>query len=318
LSDLQTNLDEHIINLLPDDGSTHVDDNVFDWPPATIQPSPAPEPSHPPSILEQSAIATLFESVETHLLGRSGIAFDKWATKTGWQRDSIQAYCWRCGGSVGEHESDGEGCATCRSKPLPWDRAIRLGIYRGVLRNEVLTLKFKAWRPTGRGLGLHLGYAIKEQLERAQVQPDQVAIVPIPMHRMRRIARGVDHTQVLAESASQVIGCPILRILSAKQRREQVGLSMTARAKNIREAFFISDRKANLIRRRYSKKIRLFILLDDVRTTGATFVAAGKALRSSFGTNSVEFTDDFGLNSIWVCSVGVAGEGRRSEMEAQR
>ncbi|MDF1809093.1 MAG: hypothetical protein P1U42_05300 [Phycisphaerales bacterium] len=306
------------MSLLPDGNTSDLDGNVFDWPPASIETNLPLETSDSSQILKQSAFAALFESIEQHLLGRNGIAFDKWATKTGWQRDPIEAYCWRCGGSVGQHESDGEGCATCRSKPLPWDRAIRLGLYQGILRNEVLTLKFKAWRPTGRGLGLHLGYAIKEQLERAQIQPHQVAIVPIPMHRIRRISRGVDHTQVLASAASQVVGCPILRILDAKHRQEQVGLSKTARAKNIRGAFTISERKANSIRRRYLKKIRVFILLDDVRTTGATFVAAGKALKSSFGTNSVEFTEEFGLNSIWICSVGVAGEGRRSELEAQR
>ena len=295
----------------------------FDWPPKNIaiqeQPVNVSEASLPESkSTPQSLIALTIDSIETHLLGRTGLAFDRWVSQSGWKRDSTNVYCWRCGGSIGEHESDGEGCADCRTKSLPWDRAIRLGSYQGILRREVLTLKFHAWRPTGCGLGLHLGAAIKDQLERAQISAHQAVIVPVPMHRFRRVARGVDHTQVLASAASFAIGCPMLKLLKTKFRQEQVGLSMTARAENIRGAFSISKRNESRLKNRILGPTRVLILMDDVRTTGATFVAASKALRRVIRAQNKQNTGITEPTEIWISSVGVAGEGRRREGVAQR
>jgi len=289
-------------------------DVKFTWPPKDAEPKPVERPA-PIAIRLPNR---LIESIETHLLGRTGLAFDLWAQQTGWTRDHLNDYCWRCGGSIGQHESDGEGCATCRSKPLPWDRAIRLGRYADTLRTEVLALKFNRWRPTGDGLGMHLGKAIREQLDRAQISPDQAVLVPIPMHRLRRVSRGVDHTAVLAKAAAKSSGCPLSSLLSTRLRPEQVGLSMTARAKNIKGAFFLSKRARRTLKASSSQDRRVYILIDDVRTTGATFVAASKALKTALkaeiGTNS----DSGKCAEIWVACLGVAGESRREIVDAQR
>ncbi|MEX0877092.1 MAG: hypothetical protein WD114_06500 [Phycisphaerales bacterium] len=248
----------------------------------------------------------LIESIETHLLGRVGLSFDRWASRTGWSRDHADNYCWRCGGSVGPHETDGEGCAGCRKKPVPWDRAIRLSRYHGVVRDEILALKFHAWRPTGVGLGKHLGWAIRERREQAGIEPDQAMVVPIPTHRFRRMARGVDHTLVLARAAGGELGCPVRRVLRARHRPEQVGLSATARAANIRGAFVVQEKLLKRALGGNGQPVRLWILIDDVRTTGATFAAASRALRKG-----LRKAGDGGKSQIWACCVGVAGEKRR-------
>ncbi len=259
------------------------------------------------------------ESIETHLLGRTGLAFDIWASRTGWKPDTLQVYCWRCGGSIGDHESDGEGCASCRGKSLPWDRAIRLGKYKGVLRSEILGLKFHRWRSTGTGLGKYLGLSIAEHLKNAQIQPAQAVLVPIPMHRFRRITRGVDHTQVIAKSAANVIGCQVSPMLATRYRPEQVGLSMTARAKNIKDAFSISKHGSRIIQQmpnlEKNNRKRVYILIDDVRTTGATLVAACKPLKTAFTTRNIAFPDAYDPPKIWTGCIGVAGESRRDTQE---
>ncbi len=290
----------------------------FVWPPApgpgahppSLPPLPPPLPS-PPSDDARAARAephALIESIETELLGRTGLSFDRWAARTGWARDERDDYCWRCGGSVGPHETDGEGCAECRVMRVPWDRAIRLARYRGVIRDEVLALKFNAWRPTGVGLGMHLGRAIGDELKRAQITPHEAALIPVPMHRLRRMARGVDHTLVLARAAGKASGCPVRRVLGARHRPEQVGLSATARAANIRGAFFVQRRHARSVRRSTAPRARVWVLIDDVRTTGATFGAATRALRQGLRSRGVKRRDQ---PEIWACCVGVAGERRR-------
>lgn len=282
------------------------DSGGFVWPPRDSSGPPnAAEPvTHEP---QPSFMHTMLESIETDLLGRTTLAFDLWAQRTGWTPDAPEAYCWRCAGSVGPHEVDGEGCADCRAKTLPWDRALRLGTYRDDLRDEVIALKFNRWRPGGRGLGEFLGNMLTEQMQRAQLTPEQVRLVPIPTHPIRRITRGVDHTQVLARAAAEASGCRVSRALRARYRPEQVGLSATARAANIRNAFEPRSRVQR-------EGVRVWVLIDDVRTTGATFVAASKALR-----RAISGRGETGEKSeIWICSVAVSGARSRRDLTDDR
>ncbi len=284
---------------------------AFTWPPQ----EPEPERSIRKAPIQIRLPSRMIESIETHLLGRTSLAFDRWAMQTGWTRDETSDYCWRCGSGIGLYESDGEGCASCREKKLHWDRAIRLGKYGAKLREEILSLKFAHWRPTGTGLGLHLGHAILAQLEHAQIRPDQAVLVPIPMHRFRRIARGVDHTLVIARGAAQTSGCQVHQALSSQWRPEQVGLSMTARAENIKDAFFFSSKDRRMMKKIMAQDQRVFILIDDVRTTGATFVAASKTLKMAI-------QDELRTNStlqehieIWAACIGVASESDRRDRQ---
>lgn len=280
---------------------------AFAWPPRDEThhpPSPTLPEGHAPGRL-----GAMIESVELDLLGRTGIAFDRWAKRTGWSADPRSEACWRCAGSVGPHEQDGEGCAACRSRPLPWDRAIRLSRYRNELRDEILAIKFNAWRPGGDALGRLLGERVRSELEFAQIPPEQACIVPVPMHPLRRISRGIDHTLTMARWASKASGCPLSRALRAKYRPEQVGLSASARARNMKGAFGCRSRALRRANRAGGAQVRVWILIDDVRTTGATFVAASRVLRKGLRSLGIKKGD----SEVWVCSVAVASERQRRD-----
>lgn len=283
--------------------------DLFHWPPRQIdeQPGTAPPPP-PPSI---SPIERLIDSIETDLLGRVGLSFDRWASRNQWAPDALDTFCWRCAGNVGPHEQDGEGCAACRATRLPWDRAMRLSAYKDEIRREVLALKFKAWRPGGRALGSMLGQLIRKQIDHSQIPVGSARIVPIPMHPLRRIRRGVDHTEVLAKAASASSGIRICKALRALHRPEQIGLSSTARARNMKNAFRGRPKAIHDAIRKNRAPVRVWVLIDDVRTTGATFTAASKALRSGISPKRGQGSE----TAIWVCSVGVAqGRNRREAM----
>lgn len=259
----------------------------FVWPPR------APEESAP-----QRSIAVarprLLDVIETQFLGRVGTAFDERVRLEGWQVDERDAYCWRCGGSVGPHESDGEGCPACRRKRLPWERAIRLGAYAGPVRDAVLDLKFRGWRQTGRQLGRSLGKQLSVELERAQVRAEDVVMVPVPMHWLRRLRLGVDHTQVIASACAREADVRLCRALSRIGGPSQLEVPASDRRANVSRVF----------RRRNGlglEAARLVVLVDDVRTTGATLRAASRALRIS---GDVE--------RLWVATAGVTiALGRR-------
>ncbi len=285
--------------------------DVFVWPPNDAPITPPPLPHNPKNT--PSPLHAMIDSIETDLLGRIGLSFDRWAQRTNWRPDSPDRYCWRCAGSVGSHEQDGEGCATCRKTKLPWDRAMRLSAYNDEIRREVLALKFAAWRPGGLALGKYLGELIQTQVERANVQPEQVRIVPIPMHPLRRIRRGIDHTLVLARSASNESGFELSKALRARYRPEQVGLSATARARNVKHAFETRPRILRADRARNPDFNRVWVFIDDVRTTGATFTAACKTLKRGLRAESKDSKND----QLWICSVGVTQSQDRREVDVK-
>ncbi|MCA9274881.1 MAG: ComF family protein [Phycisphaerales bacterium] len=281
----------------------------FVWPPRDeASGHPTTTITHPQQ--GSNRLSAMIESVELDLLGRTGLAFDRWSQRTNWTPDPREVTCWRCAGSVGPHEQDGEGCAACRSKSLPWDRALRLARYGNELRDEILALKFNTWRPGGRALGRILGERIRSELGYAQIPSEQACLVPVPMHPFRRISRGIDHTLTLARWASKTSGCPVHGVLRAHYRPEQVGLSASARARNMKGAFGCRSRAMSRVCGSGGHGVRVWILIDDVRTTGATFVAASRVLRSGLG--SLGFKK--GEHEIWVCSVAVASERLRREL----
>lgn len=271
--------------------SGEVTDRGFVWPPRRPEATPGPEPA-------RQAKAGLLDVVETQFLGRVGLCFDERARLEGWRPDEREAYCWRCGGSVGPHEADGEGCASCRTKRLPWERALRLGPYAGLVRDAVLDLKFRHWRQSGRQLGRVLGERLGGELERAQVEPGSVAIVPVPMHWGRRLRAGVDHTQVIAEAAAGACGARVVRVLVRRRGPSQLEVPASQRRSNVSKAF---GRRKGICLANWG----LVVLVDDVRTTGATLRATSRALKEGGD-----------VRRLWVATAGVRverGRGARNE-----
>lgn len=259
----------------------------------------------------RSVLSGMIESVETELLGRRGVSFSIAKKNTGWTRESRGLSCWRCAESVGPHETDGDGCASCRSRKLAWDRSLRLGLHEGILRDAVLDLKFRRWTLTGMQLGMELGEALNERIQEMGIGPQEAGIVPIPMTHRKRIKRGVDHTLVLARGVSKATEIPVLRLLKARNRSEQVGLSATARAKNMRGAFYLNNSTPRVLKSSKKSVLRALIVLDDVRTTGSTLSEGCVCLKRVFGQ-----IEGFSAPEVWSMSVTLAGSTRKVSVES--
>lgn len=249
---------------------------------------------------EAGRVAQAIGEVERVLLGGGSDTLERRADQTGWRPEHIARACWRCAGSVGEHEVGDDGCAACRASRPPWNRFVRLGVHEFPIREAIHDLKFHARRGVGRELGRLLGLRIRYEMQRTG-QPTHGVIVPMPISARRRLRRGVDHTLVLARAASAECGLPVRRLLRRSHRPSQLSVPPSEREANVRGS--IRARKGA-----QAPGEGVVIVLDDVRTTGATMRAACRAVEAL----GVE------RGRLWACVAGVRdAPERRRGVEAQ-
>jgi ComF family protein len=107
-----------------------------------------------------------------------------------------------------------------------------------------------------------------------QLLADCDVIVPVPLHRFRLWKRRFNQAAYLALRLAEHSGKPCLTDVLERQKatRSQVGLDAEARQKNVRRAFAINPETQNRIG---GKRV---LLVDDVRTTGATANACADVL----------------------------------------
>ena len=98
------------------------------------------------------------------------------------------------------------------------------------------------------------------------------ALVPVPLHESRLASRGFNQSELLAEQISDLTGIPVKPMLvRTVATSAQVSLSLDDRRDNVRDAFSVASGWVP------SPSDRL-LLVDDVRTTGATLNACAVTL----------------------------------------
>ena len=182
----------------------------------------------------------------------------------------VRPRCGRCGQLVPEGFETDESCSGCRGRRLRFDSVTTLGAYEGELRSAVLHMKRAAFDPLAMALGGLLADRLAKPL--AVLQPD--LIVPVPMFWFRRMRRGTNSPEMLAQRLAARLSLPTRRRLRrTRHTQPQAGLSAPQRRKNVRGAF-----RSRRGRRLDDMRV---LLVDDVLSTGATCSEAARALRHS-------------------------------------
>ncbi|NOZ40644.1 MAG: ComF family protein [Planctomycetes bacterium] len=177
--------------------------------------------------------------------------------------------CQRCAARVPKIPGAVPECAHCCEEKLWFDRALALGEYEGLLRSQVLAMKTDRSERLAGALGQLIAVRMGDELR--VLQPD--AIVPVPMHAWRRLARGTNPPAALATTLGKELGLPTFSRLLVRSRntQPQVGLSRPARFRNIRGEM--------RVRKSYSMEAPHVLLVDDTLTTGATCSEAARMLK---------------------------------------
>jgi ComF family protein len=187
--------------------------------------------------------------------------------------------CAACGQIV-SRSADGALCDACWRQleleahgerwplaPPHIDLAASLGSYEGALRLAVHALKYEGRRSIASRLARLLGERCGDLLEGAD------AVVPVPLHPLRRWTRGFNQSE---EIAGALGAPPVWKTLRRTRRTPpQASLTATAREANVHGAF--APRRAGRAAARMPGS--RVVLLDDVATTGATLSACAVVLR---------------------------------------
>ena len=152
--------------------------------------------------------------------------------------------------------------------PPPFERSRSAVLYNAVARHIVARLKYGDRPELARfcaGLMAGAGH---------ELFADRPVLVPVPLHRTRQFTRRYNQSTELARALARTTGLTVDPILVGRSRRtaQQVGLSASARQRNVAGAFVA---RADALERLRGRHV---VLVDDVITTGATVKAVTRAL----------------------------------------
>jgi ComF family protein len=174
--------------------------------------------------------------------------------------------CDRCGGPLDLQSplpNAGATCSHCAQTPSSIDAVRAIGPHEGSLRHIVHALKYDARRSIAPRLAALMREAAADLLHGAD------AVVPVPLHQRRRRSRGFNQAADIARH----LGRPVVHALvRTRHTPTQTALPAADRRANVADAFRVT---------RHAPALRgaAVVLVDDVRTTGATLEACASALR---------------------------------------
>lgn len=203
----------------------------------------------------------------------------RWASPwVAWAWDAALDWIFppRC---VGCGRVDAWWCSSCADDltTLPLDPApyplepfvatFSTGSHIGLLQDAVQALKYYGLTDLAPLLGARLAAAYPL----LNVPID--LIVPVPLFNVRLMERGYNQSQILCAALAEQIGIPTSEALTRERDTgSQVGLNREERLSNV-EAAFTAD-SAQVAGKR-------LLIVDDVRTTGATLKACAQAALSA-------------------------------------
>jgi ComF family protein len=138
----------------------------------------------------------------------------------------------------------------------------------GKVQHLLHQLKYEGNQDAGFFLGQQLGASIKE----AELFQEIDYVVPIPLHPKKEHIRGYNQSHVIAQGVEDVTEIPIMKDCLYRKvfTSTQTKKSREERWDNVKDIFDIKNGER--------LKGQHVLLIDDVLTTGATLMAAGKTL----------------------------------------
>ena len=114
----------------------------------------------------------------------------------------VAGWCGRCGAPLNTVAAASDECPLCVGQSFAWERTVALGRYQGELGAAVRRTK------TAKGSAVTMALAGLLVHQRGDVlrQLQTEAVVPMPMHWARRVRRGINGPELIAETRGAKTG----------------------------------------------------------------------------------------------------------------
>ena len=176
--------------------------------------------------------------------------------------------CIGCGGPVLRQ-------GVCGSCHLPYARAWAADTYHGPLGEAIKGMKFGSVREAASVLGEILAATLP-------AVPPQTVVVPIPTVRSHVRQRGFDHTKLIATAMAHHLGVATADVIQRVGHAAQRGATARQRQVQAKAAFRVEGAL---------DPDGIYLVVDDVVTTGATIRQAGLQLQRA------------GAKELWVATL---------------
>ena len=190
--------------------------------------------------------------------------------------------CVKCAGEIeiiktatcsecGRINKLGQYCLGCKKKldSVLTGLMISAKYDSGPTKEMIHHLKYSGFLELVPLLGELIVQRIKHKMPRGKI-----VIVPVPLHKKRRLVRGFNQAELIARYVSKKLhlsgGDSLVRI---KNTDTQINLSKEMRIENLANAFICEDREF--------VNGKTVLLIDDVTTTGTTLNECAKILRDA-------------------------------------
>ena len=162
-------------------------------------------------------------------------------------------------------------CPVCNSNEFVFDKARSVFPFSATVQNLVHELKYNEMKRITKYLGEH----VSKYLHNFQPFENIDIIVPVPLHKVKKRARGFNQSEFLSKEISihmNWLHIPNL-ILRSRFTDTQTKLDRKQRQKNVSGAFKLNN-KYNIIN-------KTVLIVDDVFTTGSTVNSICKLLKKN-------------------------------------
>ncbi len=183
-------------------------------------------------------------------------------------------YCQKCGKPLKDKRA--VFCYDCAHKEHYFDRGMALFAYKSVA-DSIYRFKYQGRQEYAAYYAQRMACILGKRI--LALEPD--ALVPVPIHRDRKRARGYNQAEALAKELGRILNIPVETefIKRVRKTAPMKELSVGERQNNLKKAFKICYNDV---------KLSTIIIVDDIYTTGSTIDAIAYQMRQA-GIKNIYF-----------------------------
>ncbi len=188
---------------------------------------------------------------------------------------NVEPVCKKCGKSITTFEK--EYCRACCTKNYYFDMGVSVFIHKADIKKSIYRFKYSNKREYK---DFYINELLKKHIRTIKYW-DADVIIPVPLHKNKKIKRGFNQAEILAKELGKRLNIEVNKELLVRDinTSPQKELSLDKRKKNLEKAFKLTYGIVQY------KKI---ILVDDIYTTGNTMNFCAKELKKA-GVKKVYF-----------------------------